>query len=125
MVDYRVQVDDLLANWCIENDVEYSDMHDEAFVVKVGDEWKYVWYNEDCSVYDHLRSLKDILNYVQEVIVSRSIRGSKKKELDYFVKKHGHVTVCRKRINKISRQSIKMDKLKVVKDALFELGEGI
>lgn len=56
--------------------------------------------------------------------MSRSIVGSKKKELDYFVKKHCHVTVCRKRVNKISRQSIKMDKLKAVKDALFELGEG-
>lgn len=64
MTDYRVQVDDLLAEWCIENDVEYSDMHDEAFVVKVDNEWEHVWYNEDYSIYDHLRRLKDILNYV-------------------------------------------------------------
>lgn len=64
LTDLEIQVDDLLADWCIENDVEYSDMHDEAFVVKVGDEWKYVWYNEDYSIYDHLRRLKDILNYV-------------------------------------------------------------
>ena len=62
MTDYRVKVDDLLAEWCIENDVEYSDIHDEAFVVKVGDEWKYICYNEDYSIYDHLRRLKDILN---------------------------------------------------------------
>ena len=64
MTDYRWQVDDLLAEWCIENDVEYSDMHDEAFVVKVDNEWEHVWYNEDYSIYDHLRRLKDILNYV-------------------------------------------------------------
>ena len=64
MTDYRAQVDDFLAEWCIENDVEYSDMHDEAFVVKVGDEWKYVWYDEDYSIYDYLRCLKYILNYV-------------------------------------------------------------
>ena len=42
MTDYRVQVDDLLANWCVENDAEYSDIHDEAFVDKVDNEWKYV-----------------------------------------------------------------------------------
>ena len=35
MTDYRMQVDDFLVEWCIENDVEYSGMHDEAFVVKV------------------------------------------------------------------------------------------
>ena len=62
MTDYRVQVDDLLAEWCIENDAEYSDMHEEAFVVKVGDEWKYVWYNEDYTIYDYLRRLKDMVN---------------------------------------------------------------
>ena len=62
MVDYRIQVDDLLANWCVENEVVYSDMHDEAFVVKVDNECKYVWYNEDYSIYDHLRRLKDMLN---------------------------------------------------------------
>lgn len=56
--------------------------------------------------------------------MSRSVKGTKKKELDYFVKQHGHVSVCRKRVNKTSRYSIKMDKLKTVKDALFELGEG-
>ena len=56
--------------------------------------------------------------------MSRSVKGSKKKEFDYFVKQHGHVSVCRKRVNKLSRQSIKRDKLKIVKDALFELGEG-
>ena len=64
MTYLEIQVDDLLAEWCIENDVEYSDMHDEAFVVKVGNEWKYVWYNEDYPIYDHLRSLKDVLSYV-------------------------------------------------------------
>ena len=62
MTDYREQVDYLLAEWCIENDVEYSDMHEEAFVVKIDTEWEYVWYNEDYSIYDHLRRLKDILN---------------------------------------------------------------
>ena len=64
MIDYRIQVDDLLADWCVENEVEYSDIHDEAFVVKVGGVWKYIWYNEDYSVYDHLRCLKDVLNFV-------------------------------------------------------------
>ena len=64
MVDYRVQVDDLLAEWCIENEVVYSDMHDEAFVVKVDGSWKYIWYNEDDSIYDHLRCLKCVLNFV-------------------------------------------------------------
>ena len=38
MTDLEIQVDDLLSEWCIENDVEYSNMHDEAFVVKVDNE---------------------------------------------------------------------------------------
>ena len=64
MIDYRVQVDDLLADWCVENEVEYSDIHDEAFVVSAVGGWKYIWYNEDYSAYGHLRCLKDVLNFV-------------------------------------------------------------
>ena len=30
MTDYRVQVDDLLANWCVENNAEYSALQPQA-----------------------------------------------------------------------------------------------
>ena len=62
MIDYRIEVDELLTEWCCDNNIEYPDMHDEAFVVKVGEVWNYIWYNEDYSVNDHLRKLKDTLN---------------------------------------------------------------
>ena len=62
MIDYRIEVDELLTEWCCDNNIEYSDMHDEAFVVKVDGVWNYIWYNEDYSVHDHLRKLKDTLN---------------------------------------------------------------
>lgn len=56
--------------------------------------------------------------------MSRSNKGGKKKEPDYFIKQHGHVSVYRNKINVINRKKTKMDTLKIVEDGLFELGEG-
>ena len=30
MFDYRLKVDDLLGEWCINNNIEYSDIHDDG-----------------------------------------------------------------------------------------------
>lgn len=66
MIDYRLKVDDLLSEWCIANNVEYSDLHDEAFCVKIDGRWIYVWYCEDVSEYKHLNYLKSLLGVCVE-----------------------------------------------------------
>ena len=36
VVDYRIEVDELLTEWCCDNNIEYSDMHDEAQHIVTG-----------------------------------------------------------------------------------------
>lgn len=56
--------------------------------------------------------------------MSRSSKGGKKKEPDYFIKQHGHGSVYRNKVNVVNRKKTKMDTLKIVEDGLFEMGEG-
>jgi len=58
MFDYRLKVDDLLGEWCVNNNIEYSDIHDDAFCIKVNGEWVFIWYCEDTSEEGHLKWLK-------------------------------------------------------------------
>ena len=66
MIDYRLKVDYLLSEWCVANNVDYSDLHDEAFCVKIDGKWSYVWYCEDVSEYKHLSYLKSLLGFYEE-----------------------------------------------------------
>jgi len=63
MIDFRIKVDDICSEWCFANDVEYSDLHDEAFCIKVDSKWVFIWYNEDMSEDYHLCQVKKYLGY--------------------------------------------------------------
>lgn len=58
MIDFRIKVDDICSEWCVANGVEYSDVHDEAFCIKINGEWVFIWYNEDMSEDCHLCQVK-------------------------------------------------------------------
>ena len=66
MIDYRLKVDDLLSEWCIANNVEYSDLHDEAFCVRIDGQWQYLWYCDEGTEYCHLKHLKSLLGVCEE-----------------------------------------------------------
>ena len=69
-MSYRHMIDDALSTYCESHGIEYSTLHCEAFCItdpNMTYSWLYLWYDEDNSIEDYIKEIKQIYNGVKEL----------------------------------------------------------